>query len=142
MSKQPPRAVRVKRLVMQREERPLFIPLKREYFEAFERGEKTEEYRKHCGPWNAQTCQVGREVVLSLGYGKSRRLRGVVASFHIENSPERLPGWIECYGPPTQMGYPWNAAVIGVKLHNKRMGDTPRACSAPSVGYPDTKGGE
>lgn len=104
-------------------EKPLFIPLKREFFEAFARGEKTEEYRKHAGPWSAKNCRVGREVVLSLGYGKAHRLRGTIVSFQEEHSPETLPGWIECYGEPTPMGYPWNAAVIGVKLHNEKVSD-------------------
>jgi len=33
-------------------------------------------------------------------------------------------------------------SIIRPKAENKRMGDTPRACSAPSAGYPDPKGGE
>ncbi len=52
----------------------LFIPLKREHFEAFERGEKWYEYRRFGKRWNAKVCRVGRPVVLSLGYGMSRRL--------------------------------------------------------------------
>jgi len=105
-------------LVMQREERPLFIPLKREFFEAFERGEKTTEYRKHGGPWNGKTCRVGREVVLSLGYGQQRRLRGVIVSFGVHMRPETLRGWVECYGKTDA----W-AACIGIRLHNNQLTD-------------------
>lgn len=91
---------------------PLFIPLKREYFEAFERGEKLEEFRPFGPRWNPRTCPVGRPVVLSLGYGKARRLTGTVTSFRVENRPERLPGWLDCYGPDKIL-----AACIGITLH-------------------------
>lgn len=50
------------------DEKPLFIPLKREFFQAFKAGEKVEEYRPEGPRWNARTCRVGRPVVLSLGY--------------------------------------------------------------------------
>jgi hypothetical protein len=94
-------------------EKPLFIPLKREFFEAFERGEKTEEYRPMGPRWNHETCRHGREVVLSLGYGKGRRLRGKIVAFTVHHRAFELPGWVECYGD--RKG---EAAVIGVKLHN------------------------
>lgn len=66
-------------------EKPLFIPLKTVFFEQFEDGSKTHEYRKAGGRWNAKTCRVGRAVVLSKGYGKAHRLTGAVDSF--EESP-------------------------------------------------------
>ena len=62
-------------------ERPLFIPLRRAYFDAFESGEKTEELRVYGPRWNAETCRVGRPVTLSLGYGKHRRLSGRIRAF-------------------------------------------------------------
>lgn len=61
--------------------RPLFIPLKREYFEAFERGEKTAEWRPYGPRWNARTCLIGRRATLSLGYGKGRRLCKMITAF-------------------------------------------------------------
>lgn len=79
-------------------ERPLFIPLKREYFAAFERGEKTEEFRLLGPRWNEKTVWTGRAVVLSFGYGKARRLRGVVSSMRIECDTAKVPGFRECYG--------------------------------------------
>jgi hypothetical protein len=79
-------------------ERPLFIPLKREYFNAFALGEKAEEFRPLGPRWNAMVCRIGRPVVLSLGYGKSARLRGTVTSFRKEFNPHaNLPGWTACY---------------------------------------------
>src|SRR5688572_15733164 len=60
---------------------PLFVPLKAEYFNDFASGMKTTEYRLYGPRWNERTCRPGREVVLSLGYGKRNRLRGRVASF-------------------------------------------------------------
>lgn len=61
--------------------KPLFIPLKTEYYKAFESGEKTEELRAHGPRWNKRTCWVGRDVVLSKGYGKGHRMRGRVSGF-------------------------------------------------------------
>ena len=61
--------------------RPLFIPLKTEYYEAFKSGEKTEELRLYGPRWNEGTCAVGRPVVLSKGYGKAHRLGGRVTNF-------------------------------------------------------------
>lgn len=60
---------------------PLFIPLKREYFEAFKSGSKTEELRRYGPRWNERTCLVGRPVTLSLGYGKAHRLTGTIERF-------------------------------------------------------------
>ena len=46
--------------------KPLFVPLKTQYYEAFVAGTKDTEYRKHGPRWNADTCKVGREVTLTL----------------------------------------------------------------------------
>ena len=89
----------------------LFIPLKAEYFEAFERGEKTVEYRPYGPRWNEQTCLIGRPVILSYGYGKKRRLRGVVASFEKSREPLKTLAWLKCYGHRTG-----DAACIGSKV--------------------------
>jgi hypothetical protein len=62
-------------------EKPVFIPLNKEYFEQFESGAKTTEYRKYGNRWNLRNCTPGRAVTLSLGYGKKRRLSGVIKSF-------------------------------------------------------------
>ena len=78
--------------------KPLFIPLKREFFEAFERGTKKCEYRKHGKRWNRETCVPGRPVVLSLGYGKGRRLHGIVTDFNVSMSMAQSDAFIACYG--------------------------------------------
>lgn len=62
-------------------EKSLFIPLKAEYYEAFADGSKTEELRLHGPRWNERTCQVGRRVVLSNGYGKQNRLTATIYKF-------------------------------------------------------------
>jgi hypothetical protein len=59
----------------------LFVPLMTRYYEAFERGDKTEELRLYGPRWNEKTCQVGREVTLSKGYGKKHRLHGRIWKF-------------------------------------------------------------
>lgn len=61
--------------------KPLFVPLYKQWFEKFESGEKTIEYRKYGPRWNEQVCTIGRPVILSCGYGKKRRLYGVVTAF-------------------------------------------------------------
>lgn len=93
----------------------LFIPLKREYFEAFLRGDKTEEYRKHGPRWNEGTCFIGRAVVLSLGYGKANRRMGTISNFYITRG-SALQGYQRialrsCYGT-----IDIDVACIGIKL--------------------------
>ncbi|WP_319502547.1 helix-turn-helix transcriptional regulator [uncultured Draconibacterium sp.] len=62
-------------------EKALFIPLKKEHFEDFESGIKTKEFRPYGKRWNEKNCRVGRQVLLSCGYGKYRRLNGIIKSF-------------------------------------------------------------
>lgn len=63
------------------QQKPLFIPLKTEYFEGFADGSKTNELRRYGARWNEKTCQIGRPAVLSKGYGKGNRLNAVVTDF-------------------------------------------------------------
>ena len=93
--------------------KPLFIPLKTEFFEAFEAGTKTTEFRPYGPRWNERTCMVGREVVLSHGYGTRRRLHGVVAGFERSTEPTRTEAWRKCYGDRSG-----EAACIRVTLAN------------------------
>lgn len=80
-------------------EKPLFIPLKREWFMAFKNGIKTVERRKAGPRWNERTCRVGREVVLSLGYGKQNRLAGRITQVVFSTAASKLPSWESVYGP-------------------------------------------
>lgn len=66
--------------------KPLFIPLKTEYFKAFEDGSKNTEFRIYGPRWNEKICAVGRKVVLSKGYGKQSRIHGTISSFIITHS--------------------------------------------------------
>lgn len=95
---------------------PLFIPLKREYFEAFERGDKKHEYRPYGVRWNEKTCPVGRRVTLSLGYGRQRRLNGKVVSFEKSREPLKTLAWLKCYGHRTG-----DCAVIGIELESPNI---------------------
>jgi hypothetical protein len=61
---------------------PLFIPLRTEYFRAFERGEKVIEYRRYGRGWNERTCRIGRPVILSHGYSGAR-LSAAIQQFEI-----------------------------------------------------------
>jgi len=81
-------------------ERPLFIPLKTEFFLAFKSGSKKHEYRLYGPRWNERTCRVGRAVVLSKGYGKHERLCGTVKSFtkHAEPPKEQCAALERCFG--------------------------------------------
>jgi hypothetical protein len=66
------------------EAKPLFIPLKAEYYNDFATGMKTTEYRIYGPRWNERVCRPGRPVTLSLGYGKRNRLHGTIAAFVAE----------------------------------------------------------
>jgi hypothetical protein len=90
----------------------LFIPLRREWFEAFVKGHKTFEYRPYGPRWNERTCAIGRRVTLSLGYGKRHRLHGTIVSFERSEDVTRTTAWQSCYGGK---GYT-AAAKIGVRL--------------------------
>lgn len=62
--------------------KPLFIPLKTEYFRAFEIGTKRTEYRLYGPRWNEGTVLKGRSVTLSHGYSGAR-ISGVVKRMRI-----------------------------------------------------------
>jgi len=79
---------------------PLFIPLKREHFEAFDSGDKIWEYRMEGPRWNEKTCFIGRPVTLSLGYGKRRRLKGIITNYKSRWTDS--PAFLDCYGKPGQ----------------------------------------
>lgn len=97
--------------------KPLFIPLKREYFEAFKAGTKVEEFRPWGARWNAHTCPVGRPVTLSLGYGKAHRLSGTITGFEVRHEPTTTPAWIDCYGPACEH---LHAACIRIRIEDQR----------------------
>jgi len=59
----------------------LFIPLNTKYYNDFTTGEKTEELRIYGPRWNEKTCQIGRDVILSKGYGKISRMKGRIWKF-------------------------------------------------------------
>lgn len=61
--------------------KPLFVPLKTEYWQQFRDGTKRDELRLYGPRWNERTCAVGREVTLSKGYGKIGRMTGRVRAF-------------------------------------------------------------
>lgn len=61
------------------DDRPIFLPLLGIYFDAFERGEKTLEWRRFNNRWNFKSCRVGRRVTLSRGYS-GRRLSARIRS--------------------------------------------------------------
>ncbi len=82
---------------MSRSERPLFIPLRGVFWDAFADGRKTVEYRLYGKRWNESTCYKGRRVVLSRGYGKRHRLTGRVVLFQTQHDATSIPGWTECY---------------------------------------------
>lgn len=61
-------------------EKPLFIPLRTEWFRAFYDGTKGTEYRAYGPRWNERTCRVGRRATVSHGYSGAR-LERVVTGF-------------------------------------------------------------
>ncbi len=59
------------------DEKPLFIPLRTEWFRKFESGEKDVEFRAYGPRWNEKTCRVGRLATVSHGYSGARLARRV-----------------------------------------------------------------
>lgn len=98
-------------------DKPLFIPLKTEYYEDFLSGDKGIEFRRYGPRWNEQTCVRGRKLVLSKGYGKKNRVEGVVGGFwkkHIDDmDPALREVLLSLY--PEGLGF---VACIGVKLND------------------------
>ena len=92
-------------------DRPLFIPLKAEFYDAFLAGTKTTEHRRNGPRWNAKTCPVGRRVVLSKGYGKGNRVMGTIIAFNVSAEPTKTEAWRKCYGLATGQ-----AACITISL--------------------------
>jgi len=98
-------------------EKPLFIPLKREFFNAFYEGTKDMEYRIYGPRWNERTCRVGRAVTLSLGYGKKHRMIGTVRCFVRSDAPLAWDSWQKCYGKRPKGT---EAACIGIDVNPSR----------------------
>lgn len=61
--------------------KPLFVPVKSEYYDQMEAGDKPYEIRKYGERWNEKTCAIGREAVISKGYGKKHRFNAKVTQF-------------------------------------------------------------
>lgn len=82
--------------------RPLFIPLRSEYYEAFSNGSKTEELRLYGPRWNERACAVGRAVTLSKGYGKKKRMAGRIWKFKRQHGATFGSTYkeaiLDCYG--------------------------------------------
>lgn len=62
--------------------KPLFLPLKTEYFNAFLSGEKSVEYRCYGPRWNERTIIQGRCVILSQGYS-GKRISGIILGMRL-----------------------------------------------------------
>jgi hypothetical protein len=109
----------------------LFIPLKREWFEAFKNGRKFREMRPYGPRWNHKTCYVGRRVVISMGYGKQHRLNGTIIDFEKSQSAHRgLWAWDQIYGPDIKF-----SACIGIALD-----DAPEDYKTPDAPWGEREG--
>ena len=59
-------------------EKPLFIPLRTQWFRMFEAGTKNVEYRAYGKGWNERTRRIGRAARLSHGYSGARIEKRIV----------------------------------------------------------------
>ena len=94
--------------------KPLFIPLRTEYFDAFCDGSKDTEFRPYGPRWNESTCWLGRPVTLSKGYGKKHRRTGRIVGFKRSKKPTTSKAWRACYG-----GRGGFAACIKIELEGE-----------------------
>ena len=70
--------------------KPLFCPLRKEYYLQFKSGLKTTEYRAYGRGWNEKTCAIGRLINLSLGYNGERLLAEIknISIVDIADAPQ------------------------------------------------------
>jgi len=122
-------------------EKPLFVPLKAEHFEAFERGDKHTEFRLYGAAWHEGTCIIGRRAVLAYGYTK-RRLYGVVTSFDLlkmrDLSRDDRRKFKACFGDRLQSRAhfaPLRVAAIGIDISRPQMPKFKRASVGKCVGF-------
>lgn len=101
---------------MSEKDKPLFIPLNGEYFDAFVAGTKNTEFRPHGPKWNADVCYPGRKVTLSRGYGKQHRRSGTIRRFYTSWGPTQGEDWQKLYGEK-HAGIP--AACIEIELETR-----------------------
>ena len=62
--------------------KPLFCPLKKQYFNQFKDGTKSTEYRGYGRQWTERTVIIGRPITLSCGYN-GERIHGIISSLDI-----------------------------------------------------------
>jgi predicted RNA methylase len=127
-----------------KDEKPLFVPLKTEWYEAFEDGSKTEEFRQYGKRWNEKTVRVGRKVLLSHGYSVGRRLLGTVSSFTRQHattlSDEHKKAVEEIFGTlDVEMAVIGVSDLVPVGTKNAPP-DTPQEPAAPEQKAPAKAG--
>lgn len=91
--------------------KPLFCPLKTQYFNQFKNGEKNTEYRAYGKRWNENTCAIGRIITLSHGYS-GERLHGKITDFQIKNISNTNEDVMSLYRNKTEL-----IACITIELH-------------------------
>jgi hypothetical protein len=99
------------------DEKPLFVPLKREHWLAFAEGRKRIEYRLLGGRWNERQVHHGRAVVLSYGYS-GPRLYAFVAGVELTISDDV---------PEVAGLYPPGSEVMAIVLTPPQRTQHPRA---------------
>lgn len=72
-------------------DKPLFIPLRAQWFIMFEVGTKDTEYRAYGPRWNENTCYVGRKATLSYGYSGRRMERRVTGVRKLSTFDKAVP---------------------------------------------------
>jgi hypothetical protein len=101
-----------------KELKPVFLPLKREHYEAFEGGYKDIERRIYGKRWNGEYCVPGRRVTLSMGYGKKRRLQGTIREWTVREArfldAKTKIALVDCYGY-----LPEAIIEIGIMVHRR-----------------------
>lgn len=93
---------------------PMYLVLKREYFDAFAEGSKSIEYRRYGGQFTERVYFVGRRVVLATRYDRRALVMPArVTTFRIEPAIKH-PDMIEFYGGRLAPGD--QVALIGLEV--------------------------
>jgi hypothetical protein len=70
--------------------KPIFIPLFREFYEAYIRGAKSFELRGVTPVFNSTRIKSGIDVIISCGYGHNHRRNALIGAVYLYNSMSKV----------------------------------------------------
>jgi len=78
--------------------KPFFLPLLKKHYLEFSEGTKRTEYRLEKGAYNENQIFVGREIIISNGYTKLGRLKGIITKVYRSKLISKTDSFVAIYG--------------------------------------------